>query len=239
MAPSLPSFNPARFRSYLFRLPLFTRIVISLIFLFWISQLQSTWNIFQWGALIPREVGFSSSKDTAYLILSFRRFPLERLFLSLTWFCAVYRLNTYPFIHLNLLHALLNVIALLPLLERFEAEHGTLLSAAMFAGRIRPSIFWKMTMADLVVVQLFPHFLLPHTSWLSGDCYAAILLLQGLGGNKDLIFSLNSYSKFRSVWVFVLLGIESIKAFRTNPYFAYGLGSQVNLPLGANLFSAA
>lgn len=53
----------------------------------------------------------------------------------------MYRLNTYPFIHLGLLHTLLNVIALLPLLERFEAEHGTLLSVAMFAGRICASQF--------------------------------------------------------------------------------------------------
>lgn len=54
-------------------------------------------------------------------------------------FCTVYRLNTYPLIHLGLFHALLNVIALLPLLERFEAEHGTLLSVTMFAGRIYAS----------------------------------------------------------------------------------------------------
>lgn len=53
----------------------------------------------------------------------------------------MYRLNTYPLIHLGLLHALLNVIGLLPLLERFEVEHGTLLSVAMFAGRIRACRF--------------------------------------------------------------------------------------------------
>lgn len=47
----------------------------------------------------------------------------------------VYRLNTYPLIHLGFLHAFFNTIALLPLLERFEAEHGTLLTGAMFAGR--------------------------------------------------------------------------------------------------------
>lgn len=47
----------------------------------------------------------------------------------------VYRLNTYPIIHFNFLHAFFNTLALLPLLERFEAEHGTLLSGAMFAGR--------------------------------------------------------------------------------------------------------
>lgn len=49
---------------------------------------------------------------------------------------VVYRINTYPLIHLGFLHAFLNVITLIPLLERFEAENGTLLSGAMFAGRI-------------------------------------------------------------------------------------------------------
>lgn len=48
---------------------------------------------------------------------------------------SVYRLNTYPLIHLGFLHALLNAIALVPLMERFEAEHGTLLTGAMFLGR--------------------------------------------------------------------------------------------------------
>lgn len=44
-------------------------------------------------------------------------------------------MNTFPLIHLNLLHALLNLLALTPLLERFESEYGTLTSAAMFFGR--------------------------------------------------------------------------------------------------------
>lgn len=48
----------------------------------------------------------------------------------------MYRLNTYPLVHQNFLHALFNVVALVPLLERFEAEHGTLLTGAMFAGRM-------------------------------------------------------------------------------------------------------
>lgn len=48
---------------------------------------------------------------------------------------VVYRLNTYPLIHRGFFHALFNTLALVPLLERFEAEHGTLLSGAMFAGR--------------------------------------------------------------------------------------------------------
>lgn len=48
----------------------------------------------------------------------------------------VYRLNTYPLIHLGFLHALLNTLVMTPLLERFEADHGTLLTAAMFVGRM-------------------------------------------------------------------------------------------------------
>lgn len=50
------------------------------------------------------------------------------------WF-LVYRLNTYPLIHVNFLHALFNALALTPLMERFEAEHGTLVTGAMFGGR--------------------------------------------------------------------------------------------------------
>jgi len=46
----------------------------------------------------------------------------------------VYRLNTYPLIHVNFIHALLNTLAIIPLLERFEAEWGTLLTGAMFLG---------------------------------------------------------------------------------------------------------
>jgi len=49
--------------------------------------------------------------------------------------CTVYRTNTFPLIHTGFLHALLNVIALTPLLERFEAEHGTLMSLLLFFGR--------------------------------------------------------------------------------------------------------
>lgn len=106
MAPTLPQFNPARLRSYIFRLPLFTRIILLVIFVFWILELQSAWNVVQWGALIPQKVNFGT----------------------------LYRLNTYPLIHLGFLHAFLNTLALVPLLERFEAEHGTLLTGAMLFG---------------------------------------------------------------------------------------------------------
>jgi membrane associated rhomboid family serine protease len=47
---------------------------------------------------------------------------------------TVHRLNTYPFIHLNWFHTLMNIIALTPLLERFERESGTLTALALFLG---------------------------------------------------------------------------------------------------------
>lgn len=71
MAPTLPSFSPARLRSYIFRLPLFTRIVLLLIVLFWILGLQSAWNVVQWGALIPQEVSLGTSKNIACVSVLF------------------------------------------------------------------------------------------------------------------------------------------------------------------------
>ncbi|CAL3971688.1 unnamed protein product [Diplocarpon coronariae] len=106
MAPSLPQFSAVRMRSYIFRLPLFTRGVILVISLFWIASIQSVWDVQQWGALIPEEIGLSS----------------------------MYRTNTFPLVHAGFLHAFLNILALTPLLERFEAEYGTLTSLALFMG---------------------------------------------------------------------------------------------------------
>ncbi len=48
---------------------------------------------------------------------------------------VVYRLNTFPVVHTGFLHAIVNLVALIPLLERFETEHGTLVSIALFTGR--------------------------------------------------------------------------------------------------------
>ena len=99
--------NPTRLRSYLFRLPLFTRIVLFTCVAFWLLELQTVWSVTQWGALIPQEVGLQS----------------------------MYRLNTFPFIHLGFIHMFLNVLCLVPLMERFEKEQGTLVSVLMFVGR--------------------------------------------------------------------------------------------------------
>jgi len=106
MAPSLPQFSAVRMRSYIFRLPFFTRAIISLILLLWIVSMQSIWDVRQWGALIPKEIGLSS----------------------------MYRTNTFPLVHAGFFHAAMNVIALTPLLERFEAEYGTLTTLALFLG---------------------------------------------------------------------------------------------------------
>lgn len=47
---------------------------------------------------------------------------------------TVYRLNTFPLLHRSIFHYLLNTIALLPLLERFESEHGTIVTFLLFTG---------------------------------------------------------------------------------------------------------
>lgn len=69
-------------------------------------SLQKVWDLVQWGALIPKEIGLAT----------------------------MYRTNTFPLIHAGFVHALLNIISLTPLLERFEAEHGTLTTTALFLG---------------------------------------------------------------------------------------------------------
>jgi hypothetical protein len=63
MPPSLPQFSAARARSYIFRLPLFTRCIILVIALLWLVSLQSAWDVQQWGALIPKEIGLATSSS--------------------------------------------------------------------------------------------------------------------------------------------------------------------------------
>lgn len=47
----------------------------------------------------------------------------------------MHRLNTYPLVHTGVLHAAMNLVALTPLLDRFEKEVGTLKTALLIAGR--------------------------------------------------------------------------------------------------------
>lgn len=84
----------------------------------------------EWGSLTPNEIGFGSSMFLLPVrcFLGYGRKTTNRV-------NTVYRLNTYPFIHMGFFHTLVNILALTPLLERFEAEHGTLTSVALFIGR--------------------------------------------------------------------------------------------------------
>jgi glycosylphosphatidylinositol transamidase len=63
--PPLP-FNPGRVRSYLVRLPLFTRIVLLAIIAFWLLEFQTIWSVVQWGALIPEEINLGTSMCIFY-----------------------------------------------------------------------------------------------------------------------------------------------------------------------------
>lgn len=59
---ALPAFslNITPLRSYLLRLPLFTRAVLLIIVAFWLLELQSVWDVVQWGALIPDEISIAT-----------------------------------------------------------------------------------------------------------------------------------------------------------------------------------
>ncbi|OCK84881.1 hypothetical protein K432DRAFT_378124 [Lepidopterella palustris CBS 459.81] len=105
MASTFVQFNPMRIRSYIFRLPLCTRGLVLVIVALWIASIPVVW-LQEWAALVPKEVGITT----------------------------MYRLNTFPLMHLGFLHLLFNVLALTPLLERFEAEFGTLVTLVLFTG---------------------------------------------------------------------------------------------------------
>ncbi|KAL2751935.1 hypothetical protein ACRALDRAFT_1066384 [Sodiomyces alcalophilus JCM 7366] len=154
MPPSTSNFSPLRARTYVVRLPLFSRIVVLVIILAWLVGLQKAWDVRKWGALDPTEISIASG----------------------------YRINTFPFIHVNFIHAVLNLVALTPLLERFETEFGTLTSLALFMGPLTtiPAVLY-------IVLEVFV-----------------------LRGNTAVMGA--------SVWVFLLLGVEAIRTFKSNPY---------------------
>ncbi|KAK4240745.1 rhomboid protein 2 [Achaetomium macrosporum] len=104
--PNVRGFGIPRAGSYINRLPLFTRGVLAAIVLFEALCLQRWWDVRAWGALVPEEIEFAT----------------------------LYRTNTYPFIHLNVFHLVFNLLALTPMVERFENEYGTLTSLALFLG---------------------------------------------------------------------------------------------------------
>ncbi|OAA54793.1 GPI transamidase component [Niveomyces insectorum RCEF 264] len=157
-ASGTSSFNAARStRSYLARLPVFTRCIAALVVLVYVLCLQSIWDVRAWGALVPEKLSIAT----------------------------LYRTNTFPLIHLGFFHTLLNLLSLVPLLDRFEHEHGTLTTLALFFGPFS-------TLPALLYV-LF-----------------------------ERLFRLDTPVMGASIWVFLLLGIEAVRTYRTNPNFFVG-----------------
>ncbi|RYP80229.1 hypothetical protein DL769_002587 [Monosporascus sp. CRB-8-3] len=156
--PNIQGFSMLRARSYVLRLPLFTRGLIVAISAFWLAGLLPMWDLRQWGALIPDQMNIFT----------------------------MYRLNTFPLIHLNFFHAFLNILALTPLMERFEAEFGTLTSLSLFFG--------PLTMIPAFMYIFVERIILRGNTWVVGA----------------------------SIWVFLLLGIEAIRTYKTNPYLVIG-----------------
>ncbi|KAG8424241.1 putative rhomboid protease [Metarhizium acridum] len=156
--PAMRGFSTLRARSYIFRLPLFTRAIIIAILVFWILSIPSLWDLHQWGSLIPDKVTFATA----------------------------YRLSTFPLIHSSVVHAVLNVVALTPLMERFENEYGTLTSIALFFGPLTtvPALLY-------VVIEVG-------------------------------ILRANNAVMGASIWVFLLLGMEAIRTYRSNPHLVIG-----------------
>ena len=83
----------------------------------------------------------------------------------MAYLIAAHRLSTYPFLHLGLFHTLVNVTALLPLLEKFEEENGTITTVLLFFGRKIPpgSRVTRLNQAD----NLYSIFDIP---WLALYC---------------------------------------------------------------------
>ena len=64
--PSVRGFNTVRARSYILRLPLFTRAIVLIIFAAWLLGVQSVWDIRQSGSLIPSEINFVTGMILTY-----------------------------------------------------------------------------------------------------------------------------------------------------------------------------
>ncbi|ETS84039.1 Rhomboid protein 2 [Pestalotiopsis fici W106-1] len=156
--PNIHGFSTLRARSYVLRLPLFTRAMIFIIVALQFVGLQTVWDLRQWGSLIPDQISFGTA----------------------------YRINTFPLIHINFFHMLLNVLTLMPLLERFENEHGTLTSLAMFFG--------PLTTIPAIMYVVIERAILRSNTAVMGS----------------------------SFWVFLLLSIEAIRTYKTNPFFVIG-----------------
>ncbi|KAK6069604.1 rhomboid protein 2 [Seiridium cupressi] len=58
--PNIQGLSTLRARSYVFRLPLFTRAMVLIIVVLWLVGIQSAWDLRQWGALIPDQISITT-----------------------------------------------------------------------------------------------------------------------------------------------------------------------------------
>ena len=127
-ASSFKQLDVRRFRTYILRLPLATRLLFGVATAFVIADLALPW-FSQWASLTPKDVNLTagSTSRLPYLTLPYQSGRHADTH-------TVYRLNTFLFLHLHFFHYLFNMLALVPLLERFEAEWGTLVTFLLFTG---------------------------------------------------------------------------------------------------------
>jgi glycosylphosphatidylinositol transamidase len=93
--------------AYIDRLPLFSRLVIVLAVAAEVLRVLPWWDVRAWGRLEPDALGLAT----------------------------MYRTNTFPFIHTDVVHLVVNLLGVTPMMERFEGEMGTLGAVALFFGR--------------------------------------------------------------------------------------------------------
>jgi hypothetical protein len=122
-------------QSYLRRLPLLTRAVVCAIPGVYLLELCGVPLEPMW-ALDPKKMDLSQSM--LLFSLGIGDWGLGVMGADAEIQQTVHRLNTYPLVHTGLVHALMNLIALTPLLERFEREVGTLKTTLLIAGRELP-----------------------------------------------------------------------------------------------------
>lgn len=125
----------------------------------------------------------------------------------------MYRTNTYTFIHMNVFHMIMNVLALMPLLERFESEYGTLTSLALFFGR-ESSAFLASRLFTIHLAVCAPR-LTPMFPPVAFSTFPAALYVL----SSKYIFHTNDWVMGSSVWFFLLIGMEAVRTYKTNPYF--------------------
>ncbi|KAK4124157.1 Gaa1-domain-containing protein [Parathielavia appendiculata] len=133
--------NLQRLVSYIDRLPFFTRLAIVLMVVCEAVRVLPWWDIQAWGRLEPDQLGLQT----------------------------MHRTNTYALLHTDVFHLVMNMFAVIPMLERFEAEHGTLTSLALFFGPLS-------TLPALMYVGIEKFLLRSNTSVVGASIWVFLLL---------------------------------------------------------------